>query len=66
MIGSLTCRLCKNFLSPDKHPKDWRCKAFPNGIPEMTIANMKPFERPKNCNNGIGFEPIEDEIGDKK
>jgi hypothetical protein len=56
MICVTDCKDCKNRL-----PKidGWLacCKAFPHGRPkDFDYTNLK--ER-KECNNGIGFEPIE-------
>ena len=59
MIGSCKCQLCKHFLTPDKHCKQWKCEAFPSGIPEDKICYID-FDPCNNCNNGIGFEHIED------
>ena len=58
MIGSIKCRRCKHFLTPDKHISEWRCDAFPQGIPEMKICYIS-HDPCENCNNGIGFEPKE-------
>lgn len=55
MIGRCKCQMCKNFLTPDKRAREWKCKAFPKGIPEMKIAYID-FDSCENCNNGIGFE----------
>lgn len=59
MIGRFKCQMCKNFLTPDKHVKDWKCKAFPDGIPEMKIAYITR-DPCIDCNNGIGFEREEE------
>ena len=52
MIGRCKCQMCKNFLTPDKRARDWKCKAFPKGIPEMKIAYID-FDSCENCYNGI-------------
>lgn len=56
MICVTDCGECKNRL-----PKidGWLacCKAFPNGYPDdFDFRNLKERDE---CNNGIGFEPIE-------
>lgn len=56
MICVTDCAECKNRLPLID---GWRacCKAFPKGFPkDFDFTNLK--ER-KDCNNGIGFEPIE-------
>lgn len=60
MIGRFKCQYCKNFLEGEIHPNTWKCKAFPNGIPEMKIAFIT-HDDCIDCNNGIGFEPEEKE-----
>ena len=59
MIGRFKCEMCKNFLSGGITIDAWKCKAYPNGIPELKIAYIT-FDSCVNCNNGIGFEPIEE------
>ena len=55
MIGRFKCEYCKNFLENQRKSDVWKCKAFPDGIPEMKLAfiSRDPCD---NCNNGIGFE----------
>lgn len=58
MIGIDDCRLCKH-----KRPliDGWRtcCDAFPDGKPlDFNYSNLKE-RKICNQNNGIGFEPIE-------
>lgn len=55
MIGRFKCEMCKNFISGGIMPDTWRCKAYPNGIPEKKIAFIT-HDSCINCNNGIGFE----------
>lgn len=58
MITIIDCKDCKNVLP---NIDGWRacCKAFPNGYPKgFDYRNLK--ER-KECNNGIGFEPINEQ-----
>lgn len=61
-IGKHTCLRCSNFL--EKAPKGsgefGKCRAFPDGIPIEVYAYMHHWDKPENCNNGIGFEPDED------
>ena len=61
MIGRAKCQKCAHFLTPDKHTPEWACDAFPDGIPEMKICFLD-MDSCENCNNGIGFEPIEQNI----
>lgn len=42
------------------------CKAYPKGIPDKIVdimleAAINEKLTPKTCNNGYGFEPVEDE-----
>lgn len=60
MIGRHTCELCKNFIQYDENWEAY-CKAFPNGIPYDVYNKIDPWKPPKECNNGIGYEPEEDE-----
>lgn len=62
MIGRHTCKLCKNFISGNRFSdeKGCQCKAFPDKIPYETYAFIRNWDAPKNCNNGIGFEPNEE------
>lgn len=63
MIGRCKCQMCKNFLTPDKRVVDWKCRAFPDGIPELKIAYIT-WDTCDDCNNGIGFER-EDELNNE-
>lgn len=59
MIYINDCRNCKH-----KRPliDGWRscCDAFPEGKPiDFPFIDVKKM---KECNNGIGFEPIENDI----
>ena len=58
MIGKFKCEKCKNFISGEIMPNTWKCHAYPNGIPEIKIAYLSK-DPCINCNNGIGFEPEE-------
>lgn len=58
MIGQAKCQKCVHFLTPDKHASEWACEAYPDGIPEKKICYIDR-DPCVNCNNGIGFEPIE-------
>lgn len=55
MITIHKCLRCKNFLDGDLRNLTAKCKAFPDGIPEMKIAFISRDEC-VDCNNGIGFE----------
>ena len=65
MIGSFKCQRCKYFLTPDKHYQDWKCEAFPEGIPEMKLCYITR-DPCIDCNNGIGFEPVEQQTENEK
>ena len=58
MIGRHKCQLCINTFNPNERPLDLKCKAFPEGIPERKIAYIQR-DPCTDCNNGIGFKPIE-------
>lgn len=60
MIGRHMCARCKNFI---KYGEKWKpyCKAFPKGIPLDFYDKIEPWNIPKDCNNGIGFEPEEED-----
>lgn len=60
MIGRVKCQMCRNLTSGGLMPETWRCKAFPNGLPERKIMFLTR-DTCENCNNGIGFEPKDDQ-----
>lgn len=55
MIKFPDCDFCKNCTGSNKDIIF--CKAFPDGIPFEHI--FKDLKLMKECNNGIGFEHIE-------
>ena len=64
----ILCNECKHYRRKERGIK---CDAFPSGIPESHISrgydeNLRMIyltkEMAKNCNIGIGFEPIEEEL----
>ena len=61
MIGKHTCLRCKNYIDTDtaENGEFGYCRAYPNGIPDTVYAFMHHWDTPKDCNNGIGFEPKE-------
>lgn len=63
-MGKHPCFRCKNFIEKAEHQSGefGRCKAYPDGIPYEVFAYMDYWDKPENCNNGIGFEPIDDNI----
>lgn len=64
MIGGIhPCERCKNFITQaPKHSGELgSCVAYPNGIPERVYAFMHHWDKPKECNNGIGFEPKDED-----
>lgn len=56
----LKCLQCNNYLGGEAVPLTMKCKAFPDGIPEIKLAYISR-DPCINCNNGIGFEKQEDE-----
>ena len=62
MIGKHLCLQCKNFIecAPRRSGEFGQCRAFPKGIPYEVYAYMDNWNKPKNCNNGIGFEAEEE------
>lgn len=62
MIGTPKCLRCQNLISHDrtKKPK-YKCKAFPDGIPDVYFEHCSPFDTFKICNieNGIKYINIE-------
>lgn len=48
--------MCENFISGSIDPDTWKCKAFPEGIPDSKISEITR-DPCINCNNGIGFAP---------
>ncbi|MBQ8567707.1 MAG: glutamyl-tRNA amidotransferase [Oscillospiraceae bacterium] len=55
---------CKNYIDGELRDYSARCKAFPDGIPEMKLAYIS-YETCIDCNNGIGFEPENIEYTEK-
>ena len=51
------CRNCKH-KRPLKDGWDFCCDAFPNGMAPRDFPFGKVKEM-KECNNGIGYEPVE-------
>jgi hypothetical protein len=58
MIGSFKCRRCKHIKNADQKIDEWKCDAYPDGIPEMKICFIT-HDPCIDCNNGIGFESAE-------
>ena len=59
MIGRPKCALCINRTNKTANPYEWKCKAFPNGIPEKKVMFITR-DLCVDCNNGIGFVPNEE------
>ena len=59
MTGRLKCSWCKNLIQKNQYPQPWKCKAFPNGMPETKLMYITR-DPCIDCNNGIGFEPDEE------
>jgi hypothetical protein len=47
------CIYCQHYKS------EFRCKAFPNGIPKEIISRQKYHTKPVDGDNDIQFEPID-------
>ena len=56
MIGRLKCSWCKNRFFDTSNSDEWKCRAFPDGIPEekLMFITRDPCV---DCKNGIGFAP---------
>ena len=52
------CDYCKNMFKDKIDGWKTHCKAFPDGIPSNYFFKLNPSEL-KECNNGIGYEPVE-------
>lgn len=53
-----TCGECKHYRGY-VNGRQSACDAFPDGAPSRYIVWDDP-KKYKECNNGIGYEPIED------
>ena len=53
------CTYCKHYNIDD--PVNYSCKAYPDGIPKEIIHSEHDHTKPFKGDNGIQFEPIEDE-----
>ena len=52
-----SCDKCKNRLPGLVDGWEPACTAYPDGIPSAYFCRVEP--KPKICNNGIGYEPID-------
>lgn len=52
------CVMCKNLLEDDELLK---CRAFPEGIPFEILSSQHDHNLPYPGDNGIRFEPINEE-----
>lgn len=48
------CLLCKRLEGKDDG--NFKCPAFPEGIPEEKLIDSEPDNRQKECANGVKFE----------
>lgn len=62
ILLSRQCKSCKHYLE-DGGWNDYKpyCKAFPKGIPESIQLEKRDHTRKYKGDNGIRFEPIEEE-----
>ena len=58
MQAEVSCITCKWLRD------DLKCKAFPRGIPEKIRVGWVDHKEPFKGDNGIRFEPIDDEQDD--
>ena len=56
MINTLQCGDCKHFHR-DK-PEQYRCDAFPQGIPDEILLSEHDHKEPFKGDHGIRFEPL--------
>jgi len=52
------CQKCKHFNR--KEYGKFKCKAFPNGIPDEIVFSEFDHTKPHPSDNGIQFEPLEE------
>jgi hypothetical protein len=55
------CFGCAHFDSASARV-DYRCTAFPGGIPPVILWNKHDHRTPYPGDHGIGFKPIEPEV----
>ncbi len=60
MIGRLKCSWCLNRIHANTNDDTWKCKAFPEGIPEDKLMYITR-DPCIDCNGGFGFEPDEND-----
>ncbi|MDD3417739.1 MAG: hypothetical protein PHY47_27745 [Lachnospiraceae bacterium] len=46
------CMTCNNFYDSDDENEDFKCKAYPDGIPDDVLWEDDDEE----CNNGVKYE----------
>jgi len=62
MIGiRIDCEICKNLIKDNNF---YRCRAFPDGIPEVILDGIQSHTEPYPGDGGILFEPIEGATND--
>lgn len=61
MIRISKCNSCKNILeNDDPESKLYRCKAFPEEIPDEIVKNKISHDFPYHGDNGYRYERDED------
>jgi len=57
-MQSTQCNVCKNLIMTEEYLV---CNAFPEEIPEEILTGEYDHTKPYKGDNGIQFEPIENE-----
>ena len=55
------CYFCQHFNSEFNSDEEINCAAFKSGIPEEILTGEHDHTKPYKGDNGIQFEPIEDD-----
>jgi len=51
--GPIACASCNNYVS------DYKCRAFPGGIPQAILDGKDSHTEPHEGDNGIQFEAVD-------
>jgi hypothetical protein len=58
MLNGLQCIECKHFDAAAT-PAEFRCSAFPDGIPDPILLSKHDHHEPYPGDHGILFEPVD-------